>query len=212
MGARLPVLGVQGRGSWGPLGSTVLTAVLTACPGIPNVYSASVSRYVVRKLVLAAVLLLSILPGRLAAAGAGWSDIPSANWKGNVKAEAPALKRTAAAAVALPAKDAGPLVCSTAESLPAGLYEVRLTLRPSHVAGLVAFNCGVKVSAAGAERADFHGSHFARVHEAETRTVQVVNPKAGPLAFSLQAYADPGAVDKARTAASLEKGGPQLGE
>lgn len=164
------------------------------------------------RVALTPLSVLLVLSSRLWAADAAWIDIPMATWKGNVKAEVPALKRSAAAAVALPVKDATPLICSTAEALPAGVYEVRLTLRPSHVAGQVAFASGVKVNAGSAELVDLVGSHFARVHEAETRTFKVVNPKAGPLSIGLKAYADPGAVDQARTSASLKKGGPQLGD
>ena len=154
--------------------------------------------------------LLLLCATSMQAADPTWTDIPTAGWQGNVKAEVPALKRTAAAVVAQPAKNATPLVCATRDAQPAGVYEIRLTLRPSHVAGLVSFNSGVKAASSGNELADFKGELFARVHEPETRRFTVVNPKNGPLSFSLQAYADSSAVDKARTTDSLKKGGPKL--
>ena len=143
---------------------------------------------------------------------ASWTDIPAKQWQGNTQADVPALSRKAAAAVALPAKDAKPLLITTASAEPAGLYEVRLTLRPSHVADATAFNSGLRVNAAGTEVAEFAGQFFARVHEPETRTFQFVLPAAGPINLSLSAFSSASAVDTARTANKLKKGGPQLGE
>ena len=157
-------------------------------------------------------LALLAPPSLLMAGGIAWTDIPQAHWKGNVNLEVPALQRRAAAAVALPARNATPLVCVSADSVPAGLYQVRLTLRPSHVAGAIAFQSGLRAMTGNAETADFQGCFFARAQEAETRTFEMVNPRAGPLKFSLQAYTDPSAVDKTFAASALKKGGPQLGD
>ncbi len=139
-----------------------------------------------------------------------WAEIPPAQWKGSLAAEVPALKRTAAAIVALPAKDAQPLTATTAAALPSGVYEVRLTLRPSHVANAVAFNAGLRVAGDGEPAAEWVGHSFARVHEPETRTARIVHNRSGPLAVRLDAYADGQIVERFRVAADLKKGGRDL--
>lgn len=141
----------------------------------------------------------------------GWIDIPVTEWKGALRADVPALKRTAAAVVASPAKEASALSVASAEAQPGGLYEIRLTLRPSHAADAIAFNAGFRVISGHAVVAEFLGQSFARPHQPETRTLQVLQSKTGPLEFRLEAFAQPNIVDSARTRAGLKQGGPELG-
>ncbi len=140
-----------------------------------------------------------------------WTDLPASRWKGNVQADVPALKCKAAAAVALPIKDAKPLIVATAEPQAPGVYEVRLTLRPSHAGDAAAFSAGLRVKSGDSLMANIPGAFFARVHQPETRLVRILHTRPGPLDFRLEAYADAGAVDKGRTLAGLKKGGPQPG-
>ncbi len=51
--------------------------------------------------------------GNLVVGEAPWTEIPPAQWKGVTAAEVPTLKRRAAAAIALPDKEAKPLTAST---------------------------------------------------------------------------------------------------
>lgn len=146
-----------------------------------------------------------------AGAGPDWQEIPAVRWQGTVL-EVPALQRRCAAAVAYPAQDAAVVTVTTGEAVPRGLYEWRLTLRPSHVADSVAFNSAVDVRAGETVVAMFPGQFFARVHQPEVRTLTCVQAVAGPLQCSVAARTDPAIVEKARTAASLRQGGPRIGE
>jgi|GEM_PF-1158447 len=136
----------------------------------------------------------------------GWSEIPPSQWKGNVQIEVPALKRMAAATIALPASLAKPLEVVSSTVQPPGLYEIRLTVRPSHVADSTAFHGGLRVKSGGLSCAEFPGQFFARAHAAESRTFQFVQPSAGSLQLTLEAFADPAAVEAARTAGKIKKG------
>jgi len=169
-----------------------------------------VSRFLNRRL-LALALASICFAGLARAAEPAWVEIPAAQWKGATAVEVPALKRRAAAAIALPANEAKALTAATTEALPAGLYEVRLTVRPSHTADAIAFNAGLRAKVGDTVAGEFPGLFFARPHEAETRTFQVVQAKAGPLALTLEAYADAKVADSARTAQMLKKTGPKPG-
>jgi hypothetical protein len=160
-----------------------------------------------KRLIILGILALA----GLSAAETPWQEMPATAWKGLVKADVPALKRAMSAVLAHPLKEAAPLECATAAAVPAGLYEVRLTLRPSHIAGHIAFTSGVRVRAGGSDVADFTGAFFARVHEPEFRRFTLAQSREGPLAFTLAGYADGAAVEAARTAAFLKKGGPKVG-
>ncbi|MDA1139244.1 MAG: glutamine amidotransferase [Planctomycetota bacterium] len=150
--------------------------------------------------------LLAALP--IAIAETPWVEIPRARWEGTLEAEVPALKRTSAAVVALPAKEAQPLAVTSPTPQPAGLYEVRLTLRPSHVANAIAFHTGVRVMDGDQVVAAFPGEFFARVHQPETRTFQLLHAT-GPLSVQLGAFADSEVIEKVRVKDNLAKGGPK---
>lgn len=129
----------------------------------------------------AALLLFAAV---IAAGEAAWTAIPPAQWQGATGVEVKALGRTAAAAVA-----GTPLRLAPAQPLPAGLYQVRLTLRPSHSADATAWRCQLQLRAGKEVAASWPGRGFARAHEAEARTAEVVHA-GGPLALALE-VADP---------------------
>lgn len=160
-----------------------------------------------RKTSLAALGLLCAVSA-VTAAESGWTELPAALWTGSTKAEVPALKASYAAAVAYP-KPSG-VTCRSVEALPAGLYQVRLTLRPSHVADPIAFNSSLRVVVDSTRVAQFPGYFFGRVHHPETRTFQYVQPRTGPLTLVFQAATDPGLCEKTFVAAKLKSGGPSL--
>ena len=167
------------------------------------------SMSLVRILAIAWLALLWAV-GSLMAGETPWTEIPSAQWKGATAAEVPALKRTAAAAIALPTKEAKLLTATTVAVQPPGLYEIRLTLRPSHVADAVAFNAGLRVKLGDQSVAVLPGQFFARVHQPETRVLQAVQAKAGPLALGLEAFAGAKVVENNGTA-RLKLGRPEVG-
>jgi hypothetical protein len=144
-----------------------------------------------------------------AADEAPWVEIPRAQWSGTLEAEVPALKRTSAAVVALPAKEAQPLGVSSRTPEAAGIYEIRLTLRASHVGNAIAFHMGVRVKNGNAVVATFPGEFFARVHQPEICRFQFLHTK-GPLTAQIEAFADPEMVEKTRVKDQLAKGGPRV--
>ena len=156
-----------------------------------------------------AIQLALLVLGTISCAMAGepgWNEIPPSQWKGPVQIEVPALKRMAAASIAWPANLAKPLEVVSSAAQPLGLYEIRLTVRPSHVADSTAFHCGLRIKSGGVSCAEFPGQFFARTHSAESRSFQFVQSTAGPLQLTLEAFADSAAVETARTAGKIKKG------
>ena len=165
----------------------------------------------VPRIVLAFALAVLVPATNLFGAGdPAWHPVPPDQWQGIVDARVPALDRAAAAAVALPKGKARALSFETAKSRPAGLYLVRLTLRPSHVADAIAFHSRLHVVQDDRVVAEFPGERLARVHRAETRVFQFVHGGTGPLGLTLRAVADEEVVKNARAAADLKEGGPQI--
>ncbi len=114
------------------------------------------------------------------------------------------------AVVALPERERDSLSAITKESQPAGIYEIRITARPSHVAGAIAFHSGLRVHVANALAAHFPGYFFARAHEPEPRVFSAVLPGGAPIAVMLEAYSDSDIVDAVRTASLMKRGGPRM--
>ncbi|HEY3324197.1 MAG TPA: hypothetical protein VGP72_27345 [Planctomycetota bacterium] len=158
--------------------------------------------------ILPLLLLVSTL---LSAADRPWTEVPPSQWKGNTKVDVAGLK-ACAAAIAFPTKDAAPLIAVAPASVPvaSGLYELRLTLRPSHVANIVAFHSGVRVKVADTTAAEFRGQFFSRQHQPEVRTTCLVHSQGGPLRIVVEAFTDAKACEKFFTAAGLKAGGPKL--
>ncbi|MCX7934066.1 MAG: hypothetical protein N3A66_02270, partial [Planctomycetota bacterium] len=154
----------------------------------------------------------------LAAAVAGaelpWQEIPAQQWRGKTRAEVPALKKSAAVAVAYPPKDASVLTCTTAEALPPGQYEVRLIFRPSHAAGngIISFRSGVRLKVGEETIAEFPSHFFCQPHEAETRQALFCHPKSAPIALTIECFADAATCEKAFVAAHLKEGGPRMSD
>jgi hypothetical protein len=127
---------------------------------------------------------------------ADWETIPPADWKGPVSVEVEPLGRQAAAAIAVPKKEAAPLRIQTREPKPAGLYEVRLTLRASHAHEPVSFHSWVACVAGGSTAGRWEASAFALSHQPEIRTARIPHRGKGPLAFSIRADAEEETVAK----------------
>ena len=144
------------------------------------------------------------------AAETPWNIIPASQWKGQTEAQITALKLQAAASVALPIKDAKPLVITTRETQNPGLYEIRITLRPSHTADAVAFNSGLRIKNNQALMAEIPGTFFARVHEPETRTIEYLHTQTGPIEFRIESFADATWFEKLTTTSELKKNKPRI--
>ncbi len=118
-----------------------------------------------------------------------WVNIPPAEWQGNIKAEVTGMKTPMAAIVGYPTREASPINIISELELPAGVYEIRLVLRPSHVGGAVAFNSGLRVKT-DAESFDLQGQYFARVNQPESRIIKVIKTKPGAINLRLSAFTD----------------------
>ena len=121
---------------------------------------------------------------------AEWEAIPSAEWKGPVSVECEPLDRRSAAAIAFPKKEAASLEIQTKTPRPAGLYEVRLTLRSSHAHEPVSFHSQVACVSEEGDAARWEASAFAIGHQPEVRTARIAHRRKGPLAFSIRAEAE----------------------
>jgi hypothetical protein len=115
------------------------------------------------------------------------------------------LGRRAAAAIAVPKKDAAALEIQSRTPLPAGLYEVRLTLRSSHAHEPVSFHSRVACVAGNAVAGRWEASAFALSHQPEIRTTRIAHRGRGPLAFSIRAE-----VDEEIVAKLFEKGNTSI--
>lgn len=187
--------------------------MLVSMKSMDKVAGSTVDRYAPPQGWLASLLvvvLFVLLTGMRAAAVETWQTVPVEAWQGRTKIKVEKVDGQHAAAIAHPAGQSERLAID-AGKLPAGLYEVRLTLRPSHVADVIAFHSGIRIHAADGQTREFPGSLFSRVHQPETRTFEVVHPQAGPLAFGIEAFADAGVVEKTRVSTNLKAGGPQMG-
>jgi len=118
-----------------------------------------------------------------------WTSLPRDRWEGEKTAVVPGLDGPQAVVVAYPAKQASAIACRSAAPLPAGLYELRLKLRPAHVADAIAFTSGVKVAIGGKELATLPGQFFTRSLQSDLKTIRFVHG-GGPLAVSLTGFAD----------------------
>ena len=156
-----------------------------------------------------AIVLVCVCTG-LSVAQSTWTNIPKSGWEGTKDVEVPDLKREASAVVAFPANEALPLVASGGTE-DRGLYEVQLTLRPSHVANAIAFHSGVRVTHGDSVVAEYPGHWFARPHQPEPRRFTFVHSKRSPLRIQLEAYTDRNVVDMAHAQAGIKKGGPAVG-
>jgi len=129
-----------------------------------------------------------------------WHELPLAGWEAP-RREVKGLKGQHLVALGYPAKDDGELTFAGEEAYPAGLYRLRLVLRPSHTANAIAFRGGLRVECGHGQVTTLSGIQFTRVHEPETKTVTFVHRKAGPLLLALAAQIDPEDCEKTFTAA-----------
>ncbi|MFW5982726.1 MAG: glutamine amidotransferase [Candidatus Brocadiia bacterium] len=109
-------------------------------------------------------------------------------------------------AVAHPEDKTEPLIVNCGER-PAGVYELQIAVRPSHVRNMIAFASGWKVNAGDKTWARYPGQTFARTHETERRECTVVHRNEGPLVVTIQPYADADMVEKSRTQTEMKEGG-----
>ncbi len=179
-----------------------------------------------------AVLLAALAAvGSTRAAEPAWTEIPVSQWQGRTRCEVQPLKTNCAVTIAYPAKAATPLVCTAAGAMPPGLYEVRLTFRPSHTAGWIPFHSGLRIKTDGRvqpfpgagnavqeqdfpeagsnqDQVAYAGRYFARPHQAETRSFRFAHEKQAPLTLTVAAFADPEECEKALVANQLKGAGP----
>jgi hypothetical protein len=140
--------------------------------------------------ILLPIVLTAFLGAATALAAADWEEIPPGDWKGPSSVEVAPLGRRAFATIATPTKEAAALEIRTRTPRPAGLYEVRLTLRSSHAHEPAAFYSHVACAADGTVAARWEASAFAISHRPEIRIARFAHGGKGPLAFSVRAEVD----------------------
>lgn len=136
------------------------------------------------------LLVPALLCAAASLSAAEWEEIPRGDWRGPLSVEVAPLGRQAAATIAVPKKEAAALTIQARSPRPAGLYEVRLTLRTSHAHEAVAFYSQVACVVGTSIAARWEASEFARGHEPEVRTTRITHAGKGPLTFSVRAEAD----------------------
>ena len=158
-------------------------------------------------LIAGLLVLLSYCP---VATSAPWQTVTKSKWQGSTAAEVRGLKGDRSVVVAYPKSEVAPLACATPQALPAGVYLVRFTIRPSQVADAIAYNTKLRIHYQRKLITEFGGELFARVHQPETRTIQIVHT-GGPLALGLSATTNARAVEQTFTVAMLKAGGVKMG-
>ncbi|MDP7135306.1 MAG: hypothetical protein QF437_32710, partial [Planctomycetota bacterium] len=138
-----------------------------------------------------------------------WNELPRKGWEEDAR-EIKGLKGPKQVCIGYPPSQASQLTFASAESFPAGLYELKLTLRPSHTSGAIAFHSSVRIEINGQEAADLAGIYFARIHQPETRSIQFIHRTAGPLEILVSAVSDSKVCERIFTVAKLKSGGPVL--
>lgn len=139
-----------------------------------------------------------------AAAELAWQPLPLAGWTPKAT-EVTGLKGEHRLTVAFPRAERTDLAFTTPTSLPAGVYRLRLSLRPSHGPGAIGFHGGLEILADGSTVADLPAVLFARPHEPELRTVELVHAKPGPLTLQLRAHVDDGVFQAVQATAAPPK-------
>ncbi len=121
----------------------------------------------------------------------GWAQgrlpLPAANWRGEA-ADIDGVPGKHKVTLGYPVNQRSRLTFDR-DDMPAGVYLLRLKLRPSHVRDEVAWNSGLKVLVNEKTVGDLPTLFFARTNQPEWTALRVVIPS-GPLHLSLAAYAD----------------------
>lgn len=137
------------------------------------------------------------------------APLPMDGW-GPANRKVAGLKAEQRATVGFPAAQRTALEFESRQSMPAGLYQLELTLCPSHVADEIAWHGGLVVKVDGEEAMRLEGIYFSRVHEPEVCTLQIVHRRSGPLRLELAADLDPEVFSKALVRSKLAQGdGPK---
>lgn len=157
-----------------------------------------------RPALLTALLVIAVTQAAgIRAADLPYQEIKPANWDATLR-DVSGLKGKYATAIGFPVKERKPLVATTADPLPAGLYRVRLTVRPSHVSDDVAWHGAMEVRLGEkSEPAVLEARYFTRVHQPEVKTFDLVHTGSGPLAVKIAAVVEAEVVEKSQTRAKL---------
>jgi hypothetical protein len=164
-----------------------------------------------RLVLLTSLIVLTVLPAKLlpAAEDLNYTELKSANWKATVR-EVAGLKGKSATAIGFPVQDRSPVIATTAGPQPAGLYRVRITVRPSHVADDIAWHGAMQVQLGEkSQPAELEAKYFTRVHLPEVKTFDLVHDGRGPLEVKIAAVVEAEVVEKSQTRAKLaQSAGP----
>lgn len=134
--------------------------------------------------------------------------LPPEDWKGQRLAVAGEEKETLCA-VGHPAAVADKLVYQGKSPLPPGLYRLRLTVRPSHISGPIAWAGSLTVTADTATNT-FDGFTFGRVHQPEEKILDFIHSAPDPVRITLAAPVEVTVFEDAAVSRMMKSGGPKL--
>jgi len=115
--------------------------------------------------------------------------LPLARWQGDAN-EVAGLTGTFKCTVGYPEKQRTNLLYRADEDLPAGVYQLRLRLRPSHVSDEIAWHAGLTVTNGNQPVGQLGAREFARVHQPEWKTLRLVQTDTHPLRLKLAAFCE----------------------
>ena len=139
--------------------------------------------------------ILSLLCGVLlccdavAVAQAPVIPLPLAQWRGEANA-IEGLPGTHKCTIGYPVKQRTALIFDSAQPVSAGLYQLRLCLRPSHVSEDIAWHSGLNVTVNDQALTPLDALYFGRVHQPEWKSLPVTLD-GGQFTIKLAATVDP---------------------
>ena len=139
-------------------------------------------------------------------------DLPLERWQGP-RREIAGLDGEYPCAVGYPQRSAGGLEFVSRDALEPGLCRLRLTVRPSHTHTTVAWKGGLGVEIGSGQAVGpptWKARTFARRNRPETRTVEFVHRRHGPLTIVLRATVDGEAFEQQRAKAEIKKRGAEM--
>jgi len=157
--------------------------------------------------------ILTLLCGVLLCCNAvAWAQqqvipLPVAQWRGETIAIA-GLPGTYKCTIGYPVKQRVALSYDAAQPVPAGLYLLRLCLRPSHVSEEIAWHSGLNVTVNDQAMTPLDALYFGRMHQPEWKSL-LVTLTGGQLSIKLAATVDPKVFKSAIVNAKLAGNGTQ---
>jgi hypothetical protein len=142
---------------------------------------------------------------------ADWIELPHNHWTG-YHGDVAGLNGKQRCVIAHPAKDASPLVIKSGATLPAGRYDLHLTLSPSHAWEQFSWTGFCQIASDNNTLNTLSAVRFGRYHQHETFVIPYTHSKNGPLELTLSATVDGKVYETTQTKKNLKSGGPTMAD